>query len=314
MMSKKDPFLSLPVSRVGLSTRLNQIAQPNLRPATPATYVSSSLNPNKARSATPVATLAGLKLVSQEDLQRFEELPIVKDIRQFETTLAAVAAAVSSFKDEEVVPAVHKLIDINENISKAVGDLETHQQLSLEIAKLKQENDELDNHLKETLRKLISIRASLRLVPGTSTHNISTTAQDLHGLDIPTLLDYSMKLAKFSKAPATVQSQMVHPNNYIWPAEDALRRGMLAMASLKPDELIRAELGAEEEEAVDADGLMEVDTEQLNQVAGIDENVMEEKPPASSPKPHTEKFSKPKQPAVASLDLDLFDPEDDDSD
>ena len=52
-----------------------------------------------------------------------------------------------------------------------------------------------------------------------------------------------MKLAKFSKAPATVVSQMIHPNNYIWPAEDALRRGMLAVASLKPDELIQSELG-----------------------------------------------------------------------
>lgn len=318
MALKKDPFLSLPVSRVSLSTRLNQLAQANLRPATPATYVSSSLNPNKARSTTPGATsLATLKLITQEDLLRFEELPIVKDIRQFESTLAELATAVSSFKDDQVVPAVHKLIDINTKISTAVGELETHQQLSAEIATLKKENDELDNHQRETLRKLIAIRASLRLVPDRTAQNMSTTAQDLHGLDIPTLLDYSMKLAKFSRAPATVQSQMVHPNNYIWPAEDALRRGMLAMASLKPDELIRAEIGADEVEDVKDDDTMDVDLEKSTKPASVEKDkdeIMDIEKPESPPKPLAEKFSKPKQPAVASLDLDLFDPEDDDSD
>ena len=38
----------------------------------------------------------------------------------------------------------------------------------------------------------------------------------------------------------------IHPNNFIWPAEDSLRRGMLALSSLKPEELIKQELGTAE--------------------------------------------------------------------
>ena len=106
----------------------------------------------------------------------------------------------------------------------------------LHVKRLEADNNELDEHLNYTLRKLISIRASLRQVPDRTAQKLNTVAQDLQAVDIQTLLDYSMKLAKFSKAPVAVLSQMVHPNNYIWPAEDALRRGMLAMASLNQDE------------------------------------------------------------------------------
>lgn len=317
MLSKKDPFLSLPVSRVGLSARLNQLGQPNSRPATPATYVSSSLNPNRNPPITPGSAQSGSKMLSQDELQKFEELPIVQDIRQFETTLADLSTAVSSFKDDEITPAVKKLIDINRNISVAVGELETHQRLLQQVNLLRSENEQLDREQKDKLRKLISIRASLRLIPGTASLSFSTSAQDLQGIDIQTLLDYSMKLAKFSRAPATVQSQMVHPNNYIWPAEDALRRGMLAMASLNPDELIRAELG-EEEHVGNQDG-MNVDSETKNKVSENISDPFESKPDIkrnlSSPSKVSEHPSRPhQQPAATSLDLDLFDPEDDDSD
>lgn len=317
MLSKKDPFLSLPVSRVGLSARLNQLAQPNSRPSTPASYVSSSLNPNKNPPVTPGSAQSGLKLLTQEELQKFEELPIVQDIRQFETTLAELSTAVSSFKDDEITPAVNKLIDINRNISAAVGELETHQKLLQQVTELKCENEQLDRDQKEKLRKLISIRSSLRLTPGPTSLSSSTSAQDLQGINIQTLLDFSMKLAKFSRAPATVQSQMVHPNNYIWPAEDALRRGMLAMASLKPDELIRAELGEEELEGDQDD--MDIDNETQNKEPEVMGTAFTPKPEIrrnpSSPSKSSEHTSKPQPaPAAASLDLDLFDPEDDDSD
>lgn len=307
MLSKKDPFLSLPVSRVALSARLNQLAQTNSRPATPASYVSSSLNPNKNTPTVSGSTPVNSGLKSSEELQRFEELSIVKDIRDFEATLTELATAVSSFRDEEIAPSVHKLIDINTSIAQAVGDLQTHQELLHQITELKSENGDLDRLQKNTLRKLIAIRASLRLDPALKSS--STTAQDLGGLDVQTLLDYSMKLAKFSRAPATVQSQMVHPNNYIWPAEDALRRGMLAMASLKPDELIKAELGDEDENMdVVAESVAEEKQNDISSSASVAPNAAE-RPPASRP---SEQKTVPQQVPAPSLDLDLFD--DDDSD
>lgn len=309
MISKKDPLHSLPVSRVALSTRLNQLAVGS-RPNTPASYVSSSLNPNKNTSVTPSASQAGLSM-SSEELQTFKELPIVNDIRLFETTLNELATAVSSFKDEEVAPSVRKLIEINKNISSAVDQLETHQNLVRKINQLKHDNEQLDIQQKDKLRTLIAIRASLRQVSGLSL-SASTTVQDLQRIDIQTLLDYSMKLAKFSHAPATVQSQMLHPNNYVWPAEDALRRGMLAMASLKPDELIRAELGSDvdphNDEKMDVDEIEEKPTVSSAKNSVISKNIKAEltaRPQGSNTI---------QQLTAASLDLDLFDPEDDDSD
>lgn len=301
MLSKKDLVLSLPVSRVGLSTRLNQLGQPILRPSTPATYVSSSLNPN--RNAPMVHGMApGLKMASPDDFRKFEELPMVKSIRQFEATLAGLAGAVSSFRDEEISPAVHQLIDISLSISQAVSKLEEHQRLLLHVKRLEADNNELDEHLNYTLRKLISIRASLRQVPDRTAQKLNTVAQDLQAVDIQTLLDYSMKLAKFSKAPVAVLSQMVHPNNYIWPAEDALRRGMLAMASLNQDELIRAEIGDEEDIADENKHL-----EPAESVGGPD--LMPKALSVEKVTPQPRKVLQ-QQPA-ANLDLDLFDPEDD---
>lgn len=328
MLSKKDPFLSLPASRVGLSTRLNQLGQLGSRPTTPASYVSSSLNPNRNVPNTSGNVSYGNRVLSPEALEQFEELPIVQDIRRFELTLAELATAVSSFKDNDVASSVHKLIDINTSILDAVGELETHQRLLEKITQVKTKNEEIDKAQKDKLRKLISIRASLRLVPGPSSLASSTTAKDLQGIDIQTLLDYSMKLAKFSRAPATIQSQMVHPNNYIWPAEDALRRGMLAMASLKPDELIRAEIGAEEANEVDDVDKMDVDannststepnkqetdTEPSKQETDLDNSSGSSGSikPVSMP-PRSDIVSKPVPTAAPSLDLDLFD--DDDSD
>ena len=69
-------------------------------------------------------------------------------------------------------------------------------------------------------------------------------------VDVDDILKYAFKLAKFTKAPATVANMpfQIHPNNYVWPAEDSLRRGMLAQASLQAEEIIRHELGETDKE------------------------------------------------------------------
>lgn len=51
------------------------------------------------------------------------------------------------------------------------------------------------------------------------------------------LLKYAARLAKFTTIPATSDLN-IGPNNYIWPAEDALRKGMLATAVRYRNELI----------------------------------------------------------------------------
>ena len=83
----------------------------------------------------------------------------------------------------------------------------------------------------------------------------------------------------------------IHPNNYVWPAEDSLRRGMLAQASLQAEEIIRHELGETDKEnpnevktesKVDHD---DDDDDEMEDVRISNENTNDEqrsKPPAAS--------------------------------
>lgn len=292
-------FISMPVSRVGLSTRLNQLngltlSRPVSRPDTPNAYVTSSLNPTRN---LPVS-LSELrsKISTKDDLEKFEALPITTSLRDFQATFNELSQGVSSFKEDEIAANVERLIDISTDISHEIDVLKRHQLLGREIDLLEQEHTQLDSESKHILKELIACRADLKKLPKLPANKDVKQPVEV---SVQNLLNYAMKLAKFSKAPPTVMSQMIHPNNYVWPAEDALRRGMLAMASLKPDELIRAEIGdkQEEEDVEMEDVKIEPEPEKHTEAAPVQRPV-----------------ARQAEEAPATLDLDLFDPDEDDSD
>lgn len=299
-------FLSVPVSRVGLSARLNQLnglnSRPSSRPGTPS-YVISSLNPtrNLPISLNDVHS----KINTKEDLDRFENLPIVASLADFESTFNDLSQSVSSFKEEEIAAKVDTLISISNNISRELNVLKHHQVLGAQIELLQTQNSTLDTESKTILKELIACRADLKKLPKLPA---KPSQKEPSEVSVQGLLNYAMKLAKFSKAPPTVMSQMIHPNNYVWPAEDALRRGMLAMASLKPDELIRAEIG-EQSEPEDEE-MEDVEMEDVKEELPHYEAKSNEEKPA---KPVEAISLAPKEVTPAALDLDLFD-EDEDSD
>lgn len=327
---KKDQsFISTPVSRVGSATRLNQFPGPNgsrpsSRPATPGAYVTSSLNP--ARNVPVTSHNIRLKLTTPEQLLQFEKVPVVEQLGKFEAAFTELSLSITSFKDEDLESEVAVLIDINHQISHGLGLLESHHNLGTQIKALTKVNEDLDAHSKSVLKELISCRAKLRTLPKLPASHGNT--QNLNKVDVQAILDYAMKLAKFSKAPATVLAQFIHPNNYIWPAEDALRRGTLAMASIKPDELIQAEIGTAdvpiERAPLPPASDLDVEMEDVGGPATISENVpglsanTGVSTNGSVPVPPTEPVSKqapaPAPAPAATLDLDLFDPEDDDDD
>lgn len=295
-------FILVPVSRVGLSARLNQLngisSGPASRPATPSTYVTSSLNPTRN---LPVS-LNDIRLkVSKDDLEKFDNLPISAGLREFEAAFNDLSQSVSSFKEDEIEPHVERLIDILSQISLELDVLKQHQALGIEISKLETENAHLNNESKHILKELIACRAELKKLPRLPAKGPHKQPSEV---SIQELLNYAMKLAKFSKAPPTVMSQMIHPNNYVWPAEDALRRGMLAIASLKPDELIRAEIG-------DQIGEAEPEDVEMEEAKPDSPERGNETRPAPAAKVHVESNGSE---APATLDLDLFDPDDEDSD
>lgn len=294
---RKDPaFNSVPVSRVGLLTRLTQLnpaqSRPVSRPATPSAYVTSSLNPTRNLPVTSHSIR--LKITTQEELEQFEQLPIARDLRKFEQTLTSLTQLVSSFKEDEIASDVAQLIDVSTDISRQVQVLQRHQELGAEIAALENEKLMLDQESKHLLRELISVRAELKKLPRLPAAPSRAASELLNEVSVQALLDYAMKLAKFSKAPATVMAQSIHPNNYIWPAEDALRRGMLAAASLQPDALVQAELG-EPSEAEDVE--MKEET-----VEEAEPEKREQRPQAAIPVAE----------AAPALDMDLFDEDESD--
>ena len=93
-----SPFKSNPVSRVGSSTRLNQLGNIKSNPTTPnaALYVTSSLNPLKNLPTN--AANVKLRLQTQKDLDVFEQLPMVQKVNEYERLLNELSEAVSQFK------------------------------------------------------------------------------------------------------------------------------------------------------------------------------------------------------------------------
>ncbi|ODV80153.1 uncharacterized protein CANTADRAFT_339424 [Suhomyces tanzawaensis NRRL Y-17324] len=303
---KETPFKSVPVSRVSSSQRLNQLGS-NPHPSIPTTpvHVSSSLNPIRNLPVNPGNYRS--KITNRDELKRFEELPIVHQVTEFERLLGELSSSISSFKDDGLVKNVESMIHVNEDLKAKIADLQSHRELGKQIEKLNQENISLEAKSKHILKELISYRSSLKELPRRPASK-KVVANDV---DVSEVLKYAMKLAKFTKAPVANAQFTVHPNNYVWPAEDALRRGMLAASSLQEDAIIKNELGEEDvemaKEVVAKEEAKEEDKAQERE---------EEKPGRRSSFGDygAQEAEQPKQEESGGLDLDLFDPDDEFSD
>jgi len=309
-------FLSVPVSRVGSTQRLNQLASHGITtgspnsynsiPSTPNAYVSSSLNPTKGISAGPESSS---QIILKEDRDAFEKLSIVEKVNEFEQNLTNLSFKVSSFKEDELALLISNLIELNDVICSEIGELEKHRDLGTSIKSLKDEQAHLDNSSKTILKELISYRNDLKKLPRLpSNKNKSSTFPSPNDskVDVNEVLKYALKLSKFTKAPPTVTNLpfQIHPNNYVWPAEDALRRGMLALSSIRVDDVINAELGE------DALGVKEgaIKKAEDNTAASKTSSPAVER--RSSLIEHTGEPKK--QEGHSALDLDLFDPDEED--
>lgn len=104
---------------------------------------------------------------------------------------------------------------------------------------IKKKHNDLSNDLKDILINLSECKKQLDLLPkndpitDTETDNFNTQ-------DTKTVLSYALKLSKFSKIPRTFDGFLL-PNNFIWPGDDNMRRGNLAMSSIIPDKIVNFE-------------------------------------------------------------------------
>lgn len=249
------------------------------------------------------------KVRSTEEIDVFNLLPIVSKIGDFRAALDTLSNGISHYKEDEFYANVEGVVETNSSLEKEIHELSKHKERSREVARLSNINKDLDTKLKDNLRNLVQFRNDLKKLP--SSHEINAKNEKLESpVDVESILNYSMKLAKFTKAPAAVGNMafQIHPNNYIWPAEDSLRRGMLAMSSLHANEIINAELLDGKEKAMDEKEGEDIEPQfkETNEerFAGKDK----QKPQEGSNSAKTENTSQ------VDLDLDLFDPDDEYSD
>ncbi|KAI5960916.1 MED4 [Candida theae] len=310
---ENSPLRSRPVSRATSSTRLNQLSQEsrispnsNSRPSTPSAYIPSSLNPSKYNSSHQDSADDNIR--SSEELDAFNAIPIVQKISHFRTALDTLSNGISHYKEDEFYSNIERIVETNSSLEKEVHELSKHKERSREIANLSDTNKKLENKLKDNLRALVGLRAELKKLP--SVHREHANLEGIESpVDVESILNYSMKLAKFTKAPAAVGNVpfQIHPNNYIWPAEDSLRRGMLAMSSLHADEIVNAELSEGHHKKTDDMEEEIVEPESNEKSEGDSREKRQSKPQ------QTRRVSDAEEEQVG-LDLDLFDPNDEYSD
>lgn len=168
-----------------------------------------------------------------------KDIELYKNICSYEDTLNSLVESVDKYKPD--IQLAEKLITVDQNLFQSLNEFNRYDQIDTKLAQLNEESQEIDLKIKNILDTLSECHDQLNNMPTLQQvefemHAILEQRQRINSKD---LLEYATKLSKFTKAPPTFDKGSIGPNNFIWPAEDALRRGMLAMANLHSDELTK---------------------------------------------------------------------------
>lgn len=176
------------------------------------------------------------------------KVQIYGDLTQYEDKLGALVKSVDNFKPD--VNIVHELIGVDKNLYKNLDSFAEYDRIDSELNRLDKESNELDRKTKEVLETLSECYEMLNTLPMLEQVEFEkqTILKQRSKVNSSVLLNYATKLSKFTKIPPTFDKGTIGPNNFVWPAEDALRRGMLAIASLHSKEMTRIPGEPEEEE------------------------------------------------------------------
>lgn len=251
------------------------------------------------------------------------KVQIYGDLTQYEEKLAALVESVDHFKPD--IQIVHRLIEVDKRLYKSLDSFAEYDRIDSELKRLDKESTELDEKTKKVLEILSECYNMLNALPMLEQVEFEKEAilKQRSKVNSSELLNYATKLSKFTKIPPTFDKGTIGPNNFVWPAEDALRRGMLAIASLHGKEMtkIPGEPGEEKEENEEKEE-EERHTKQIGKekspkiTEGPNSATAQEKERRSSytlaekPNEVTNENSKEPDDEALDLDLDLFNPDD----
>lgn len=176
---------------------------------------------------------------SGSETPNLSKVQIYNDLTKYENTLAKLVDSVTTFKPD---PEIGKqLIQVDHDLFTTLESFAKYDIIDSKLQRIDAEFNDLDNKMREVLGKLSECYEDLVALPMVEQVELErkTILEQRDKIKSNILLDYATKLAKFTRIPPTFDKGTIGPNNFIWPAEDSLRKGMLAMASLRSKELTK---------------------------------------------------------------------------
>lgn len=246
------------------------------------------------------------------------KVQIYGDLTQYEEKVAALVDSVDHFKPD--IKIVHDLIDVDKRLYKSLDTFAEYDTIDAELKRLDRESAQLEERTKEVLEILNECYSMLNALPMLEQVEFEkqTILKQRSKINSSELLNYATKLSKFTKIPPTFDKGTIGPNNFVWPAEDALRRGMLAIASLHSKEMTKIPGEPDEEEEEDKD--KEKHTDQLkDENDAKNKGVLASEPQevrrsssyvmSGNPADNIIEDNKDADDEALDLDLDLFNPD-----
>lgn len=262
-------------------------------------------------------TTSHLDLISKYGGSRDEikDIEIYKHICSYEEVLNKLVESVDKYKPD--IKLAKDLIDVDKKLYASLEEFQEYDKIDTRLKQLNEESQKVDEKTKEILDTLNECHDQLNNLPTLQQVEFEMNAmlEQRKKINSKELLDYATKLSKFTKVPPTFDKGSIGPNNFIWPAEDSLRRGMLAMANLHAQELTKV-AGKSDETTVKAVADDVVSTIKAPSTGPQNQEEPTERREsfvfgANSNDSDTEKKNESENDEDAmDLDLDLFNPED----
>ncbi|KAL3233211.1 Mediator of RNA polymerase II transcription subunit 4 [Nakaseomyces bracarensis] len=181
-----------------------------------------------------------------DDVSRVQ---LYNDLEGYEKALSKLIESVDKFKP--TVEVGKDLINVDKQLYSTLDSLPQYDRICGRLQELDNDAFKLDESTQKVLELLNECHDDLNSLPFLEQVEFEKKIilKQREKIKSNVLLDYATKLAKFTKIPPTFDRGSIGPNNFIWPAEDALRKGMLAMASLHVKELTHIPGQPEEDES-----------------------------------------------------------------
>ncbi|KAA8915735.1 hypothetical protein TRICI_002117 [Trichomonascus ciferrii] len=270
-----------------------------------------------SRAQTPAPRMNNT-VEAQNQQQQFplvtDKLSIGRSLETYERIINELVESIGAFRPKkDLIP---RLIEADGELFEAIDELAKHQEAGKKIKKLQSESDELSQKLNLIIIGLSDCRRQLQALPGRE----SIRDHDEETVSAKELLKYATKITKFTHAPPGYDPQMPEHANFPWPTEDELRRGTMALLAMNSEE-------DENLQAVDEKALNSIKNDNPSQQPPDNSNNNNTTTNANSTttgkrrssslvsygeRPVVDPSAAPRENNNAVLDLDLFDPDEED--